>query len=80
MSSNSRSSNVKEKAPIEIKPKPTDLKDKYDAFFPIFSNEEGKRFCSLSKRNICMPKNFDDQLLKDIGMHEFVNVLCKRLG
>ena len=76
MSSNSRRSNAKGKAPID----PTNLKDKYNAFFPIFSNEEGKRFYSLSKRNICMPKYFDHQILKDIGMHDFVNILCKRQG
>ena len=65
---------------MEIRPNPTDLKEEYDAFFPTFSNEEGKRFSSLSKRNICTPKYFDDQLLKDIGMHDFLNVLYKRLG
>ena len=27
-----------------------------------------------------MPKYFDDQLMKDIGMHDFVNMLCRRLG
>ena len=59
---------------MEIRLKPMDIKDKYDAFFPIFSDEEGKRFSSLSKRNICMPKYFDYQLLKNIGMHDFVNV------
>ena len=63
-----------------IRPKPMDLKDKYDAFFPILSDEEGKRFYSLSKRNICMPKYFDDQIFKDIGMHDFINILCKKLG
>ena len=65
---------------MEIRPKPMDLKEEYDAFFPIYSDEEGKRFSSLCKRNICMPKYFDDQLLKDIGMHDFVNLLCRRLG
>ena len=65
---------------MEIRAKPMDLKEKYDAFFPIYSNEEGKRFSSLCKRNICMPKYFDDQLLKDIRMHDFVNLSCKRLG
>ena len=49
-------------------------------FFPINLDEEGKRFSSLCKRNICIPKYFDDQLLKDMGMHDFVNLLCKRLG
>ena len=66
--------------PMEIRPKPMDLKEKYDTFFPIFSNEEGKRLYSLSKRNICMPKYFDDQILKEIERHDFMNVLCKRLG
>ena len=80
MSSNSQRFNAKGKTPIEIRPKPMDLKEEYDAFFPICSDEEGKRFSSLSKRNICMPKYFNDQLLKDIGMHDFVNLLCKRLG
>ena len=65
---------------MEIRPKPMDLKEEYDAFFPIYSEEEGKMFSSLYKRNICMPKYFDDQLLKDIGMHDFVNLLCRRLG
>ena len=54
-----------------------DLKEEYDAFFPIYSDEEGKRFSSLCKKNICMPKYFDDQLLKDIGMHDFVNFCAK---
>ena len=45
---------------MEKKPKPMDLKDKYNAFFRIFSDEERKRLYSLSKRNICMPKYFDD--------------------
>ena len=80
MSSNSWRSNAKGNTVIEIRPKPTDLKDECDAFFPIFSDEEGKRFCSLSKRNICIPKYFNDQLLKDIRTHDFVNVLCKKLG
>ena len=65
---------------MKIRPKPMDLKEEYDAFLLIYSDEEGKRFSSFSKRNICIPKYFDDQLLKDIGMHDFVNLLCKRLG
>ena len=65
---------------MEIRPQPIDLKEEYDAFFPIYSDEEGKRFSSFSKRNICMPKYFDDQFLKDIGMHDFMNVLWKKLG
>ena len=77
MSSNSRRFNAKGKTPMEIRPKPMDLKEEYDTFFPIYSNEEGKRFSSLCKRNICITKYFDDQLLKDIGMHDFMNLLCK---
>ena len=50
MSSNSRRSNAKGKTPMEKKPKPMGLKDKYNAFFPIFLDEEGKRFYSLSKK------------------------------
>ena len=65
---------------MKIRPKLMYLKYEYDAFFPIFLDEEGKRFCSLSKRNIYMPKYFDDQILKNIGMHDFVNILYKRLG
>ena len=65
---------------MEIRPKPIDLKEEHDAFFLIYSDKEGKRFFSLSKRNICMPKYFDDQLLKNIGMHDFMNLLCRRLG
>ena len=80
MSSNIRRSNAKGKTTMEIRLKPADIKEEYDAFFPIYSDEKGKRFSSLSKRNICMPKYFDDQLLKDIGMHDFVNLLCRRLG
>ena len=80
MYSNSQGLNGKVKTPMEIRPKPMDLKEEYDAFFPIYSDEEGKRFSSLCKRNICMPKYFDDQLLKDIRMHDFVNLLCRRLG
>ena len=60
MSSNNRRSNAKKKALMEIRPKPTDLKEEYDTFFPIYSDEEGKRFSSLSKRNTCMPEYFDD--------------------
>ena len=65
---------------MEIRPKPIDIKEEYDAFFPIYSDEEGKKFSSLCKRNVCMPKYFDEQLLKDMGVHDFVNLLCKRLG
>ena len=64
---------------MELKPKPIGIKEEYDAFFPIYSDEEGKKFSSLYKRNICMPKYFDDQLMKDIGMHDFMNVLCRSL-
>ena len=63
MSNNSQRSNKKGKTPMEIRPKPIDLKEEYDAFFPIYSDEEGKKFCSLLKRNLSMPKHFDDQLL-----------------
>ena len=63
MSSNSRRFDKKGKTPMEIKPKPIDLKEKYDPFFPIYSDEEGKKFSSLIKRNLYMPKHFDDQLL-----------------
>ena len=80
MSNNSRRSNKKVKTPMEIRPKPIHLKEEYDAFFPIYSDEEGKRFCSLLKRNLSMPKHFDDQLLKDIHMFDYVNLLCKRMG
>ena len=45
---------------MEIRPKPMDLKEEYDAFFPIYLDKEGKRFSSLSKRNTCMPEYFDD--------------------
>ena len=65
---------------MEIRLKPINLKEKYDAFFPIYSDEEGKKFCSLLKRNLSMPKHFDDQLLQDIHMFEYVNLLCKRMG
>ena len=80
MSSNSRMSNKKGKTQIEIRPKPIDLKEEYGAFFPIYSDEKGKKFYSLVKRNLCMPKHFDDQLLQDIHMYEYVNLLCKRMG
>ena len=60
MSNNSRRFNAKGKIPMEIRPKPMNLKEEYDVFFPIYSDEEGKRFSSLCKRNICMPKYFDD--------------------
>ena len=80
MSNNSRRSNKKVKTPMEIRPKPTDVKEEYDAFFPIYSDEECKKFCSLLKRNLSMPKHFDDQLLKEIHMFEYVNFLCKRMG
>ena len=65
---------------MEIRPKPIDLKEEYDAFFPIYSDEEGKKFYSLLKRNLSMPKQFDNQLLQDIHMFDYVNLLCKRMG
>ena len=80
MSNNSRRSNKKGKTPMEIRPKPIDLKEEYDAFFPIYSDEEGKKFCSLLKRNLSMPKHFDDQLFQDIHMFDYVNLLYKRMG
>ena len=64
MSSNSQRFNGKGKTPIEIRPKPMDLKEEYDAFFPIYLDEESKRFSSFCKRNVCMPKYFDDQLFE----------------
>ena len=39
MSNNSRRSNKKGKTPMEIRPNPVDLKEEYDAFFPIYSDE-----------------------------------------
>ena len=80
MYSNIQRSNEKRKTPIKIRPKPTDLKEEYDAFFPIYSDEEGKKFCSLLKRNLSMPKHFGDQLLQDIHIFDYVNLLCKRMG
>ena len=73
MSNNSRRSNKRVKTPMEIRPKPIDLKEEYDACFPIYSDEKGKKFCSLLKRNLSIPKHFDDQLLQDIHMFEYVN-------
>ena len=72
--------NDKGKTPRERKAKPHDIKSKYDAFFPIYSEEEGKKFCSLTKRKLYMPKYFDDNILTDIEMHDFINTLCKQLG
>ena len=80
VSSNSKRFNKKVKTPMEIRPKPMDLMEDYDAFFPIYSEEEGKRFSSLCKRSICIPMYFDDQLLKDMGMYDIMNLMCKRLG
>ena len=57
-----------------------DISKDYDAFFPIYSEEEGKRFCSLVKRKFSLPKYFDDEILVGIEMKDFVNTLCERMG
>ena len=59
---------------------PHDIKDKYDVFFPIYSKEGGKRFYSLTKRKFSMPKYFDDKILGNIGIQDFSNSLCERIG
>ena len=51
---------AKGKMPINSGGKPRDLRDDYDAFFPLYSKDEGKRFCSLVKRKFSMPKYFDE--------------------
>ena len=80
MSNTSQGPHSKGKAPLEKKAKPIDLKDKYDTFFPIFSDEECKRVCSLNKKIMFMLKYFNDKILKEIRMHNYVNALCKKLG
>ena len=45
-------SQAKGKKPINSKGKQCDIRDEYDAVFPIFSEDEGKRFCSLVKKKI----------------------------
>ena len=46
--------------------KTRDMKDDYDAFFAIYSEEEGKKFCSLIKRSFSKPKYFDNEARKAV--------------
>ena len=68
------------KKPINSGGKQSDISDDYDAFFPIYSEDEGKQFCSLVKRKISMPKYFDDRLLDELEMKDFIDNLCARMG
>ena len=73
-------SQAKGKKPINSRGKQCDIRDDYDAFFPIYSEDEGKRFCSLVKRKFSMPKYFDDRLLDELEMKDFIDNLCVRIG
>ena len=73
-------SQAKGKKPINSRGKQCDIRDDYDAFFPIYSEDEGKRFCSLVKRKFSMPKYFDDRLLDELEMKDFIDNLCARMG
>ena len=71
---------AKGKKPIKSGGRPLDISNDYDASCPLYSEDEGKRFCSLVKRKFSMPKYFDDELLVDIEMKEFIDKLCERMG
>ena len=51
------------------KGKSKDIRVDYDTFFVIYSEEEGKRLCSLVKRNFNKPKYFDDEVLFNLGIN-----------
>ena len=72
--------NAKGKNPIRRKGEPRDIKNKYGTFFPIYSEEECKRLCPLTKRKFILLKYFDDKVLEDIGMKDFINSFCERMG
>ena len=62
------------------KGKPKDMSNEYEAFFAIHSEEEGKKFCSLVKRNFSKPKYFDDEVLLNMGIKGTIDVFCNKLG
>ena len=50
-----------------------DIRANYEVFFPIYSEEKGKRLCSLVKRKFSMPKYFEEDVLIDIGLKNTIN-------
>ena len=61
------------------KGKSKDIRVDYNAFFAIYSEEEGKRFYSLVKRNFSKPKYFDDEVLFNLGIKGIIYVFCNKL-
>ena len=60
------------------KGKSMDIRTNYDTFFAIYSEEEGKRFCSLVKRNLSKPKYFDDEVLFNLGIKRTIDVFYNK--
>ena len=76
---------------MEIRPKPIDIKEEYDAFFPIYSDEEGKKFSSLCKkvksflhqlmsRQFAPMKYLSSSSLQRVGLLNEVNMYVSRMG
>ena len=64
----------------DSKGKSKDIRTDYDAFFAIYSEEVGKRFCSLVKRNFSKPKYFDDEVLFNLGIKRTIDVFYNKFG
>ena len=62
------------------KGKSKDIRVDYNAFIAIYSEEEGKRFYSLVKRNFSKPKYFDDEVLLKLGIKGTIYVFYNKLG
>ena len=57
-----------------------DFADEYKSPFPIHFHEEGKKFQSFSKRNLILPKYFDEATLHTIGLKDDIYAMCAALG
>ena len=57
-----------------------ELNIKYNAFFPIHSEEKSKNFIFLLKHEFRLPKFFDNDILIDIRLDEDVELLYDQMG
>ena len=56
------------------------MRNEYEALFVIHSDEEGKKLCSLVKKNFSKSKYFDDEVLLNMGIKGTIDVFCNKLG
>ena len=70
-----QSSKGKEKVTHEL-----DISSQFGATFPIFTQEEGKKFLNLSRRQIITPRLFNFDLLAQMGVRESIERMCVTLG